>query len=116
MHDVEAKNQPKHSGECLLLRSAFKSLIVQAVDYPAYAMVICQHSDIKDVNNICWLIHGNLQSYRQVKTSIVICSAIFDRKGKNDGYFRQFWLVSTSILPASNQTQRCGKCGKTTFI
>ncbi len=27
-----------------------------AVDYPAYAMVICQHSHIKDVNNICWLI------------------------------------------------------------
>ncbi len=26
------------------------------VDYPAYAMVICQHSHIKDVNNICWHI------------------------------------------------------------
>ncbi len=50
------------------------------------------------------LFHGHLPSYRQVKTSIAIRSALFDRKGKNDGYFRQLWLVS--ILPASNQTQR----------
>ncbi len=52
------------------------------------------------------LFHGHLPSYRQVKTSIALCSAIFDRKGKNYGYFRQLWLISASILPASNQTQR----------
>ncbi len=97
MHDVEAKNQPKRSGECLLLRSAFKSLIVQAVDYPAYAMVICQHSDIKDVNNICWLIHGNLQSYRQVKTSIVICSAIFDGRAKMTVIFVSFGSLALAF-------------------
>ncbi len=50
------------------------------------------------------LFHVHLPSNRQVKTSIVLCSAIFDQKGKNYGYFRQLWLVS--ILQASNQTQR----------
>ncbi len=30
------------------------------------------------------LFHGHLPSYRQVKTSIALCSAIFDRKGKNE--------------------------------
>ncbi len=43
------------------------------------------------------LFHGNLQSYRQVKTSIVICSAIFDRKGKNDGYFRCFGSLALAF-------------------
>ncbi len=49
------------------------------------------------------LFHGHLPSYRQVKTCIALCSAIFDRMGKNDSQLR---LVSSSILPASNQTQR----------
>ncbi len=40
------------------------------------------------------LFHGYLPSYRQVKTSIVLCSAIFERKGKSDGYFRQLALTS----------------------
>ncbi len=107
MHGVEAKN-------CLTCSGGWLP--------PQSAMVICQHLHIKDVNNICWLIpwsfasiyilkmliifaglfHGHLPSYRQVKTSIALCSAIFDWKGKNDGYFRQLWLVSASILPSSN--------------
>ncbi len=52
------------------------------------------------------IFHGHLPSYRQVKTSIALNSAIFDRMGKNDVSFRQLRHVSTSILPASNQTQR----------
>ncbi len=57
MYGVDAKNHPMRSGGLLPPRSAFKSFNAQlAIDYPAYAIVICQHSHIKDVNNICWLI------------------------------------------------------------
>ncbi len=59
-----------------------------AVDYPAYCMVICQVID------------------KLKLVLLLICSAIFDRMGKNDSYFHQLRLVSASILPASNQTQR----------
>ncbi len=54
------------------------------------------------------LFHDHLPSYRHVKTSIALCSAIFDRKGKNYGYlnYGQLRLVSANILLASNQTQR----------
>ncbi len=46
MHNVEAKNCPTHSSGRLPPRSAFKSFNAQlAVDYPAYAMVICQVID-----------------------------------------------------------------------
>ncbi len=40
----------------------------------------------------------------KLKNKYCSCSAIFDWKGKNDGYF-QLWLVSVSNLPASKQTQ-----------
>ncbi len=49
-------------------------------------MVICQHWQVKAVTDVC--------------------SKICDRKGKNYGYFRQLQLVSSSILPTSNRTQR----------
>ncbi len=54
MHDVEAKNRPT--------RSTLKSFNAWlAVDYPAY-----------------------LPSNRQVKSCLALCSAKFDRMGKND--------------------------------
>ncbi len=40
------------------------------------------------------------------KLKLVLLFAAQYLKGKNDGYFRQLWLVSASFLPASNQTQR----------
>ncbi len=50
-------NDGLQTTELSLPRSAFKSFNAQlAVGYPAYAMVICQHSHIKNVNNISWLI------------------------------------------------------------
>lgn len=51
--------------------------------YPIYTMVFCQYWQLKAINGVC--------------------SAIFDSKDKN---VSQLWLVSASILPASNQTQR----------
>ncbi len=56
-----------------------------AMHYPVYTFVICQHLQVKAVNDVC--------------------STIFNRKGKNYGYFRQIRLISSSILPALNQTQ-----------
>ncbi len=58
-----------------------------AIDYSAYSMVICQVID-------------------KLKVILLFAAQYLTRNGKNDGYFRQLWLVSTSILPASNQTQR----------
>ncbi len=57
------------------------------------------------------LFHGYLPSYRQVKTSIVLYSAIFERKGKDDGYFRQLALTSARFKSDRDQIVR-----KTTFI
>ncbi len=46
MHDMEAKNRLTRSEGWLPLQSAFKSFNARlAVDYPAYAMVICQVID-----------------------------------------------------------------------
>ncbi len=54
------------------------------------------------------LFHG----YRQVKTSILLYSAIFERKGKSDGYFRQLALTSARFKSdTDDQIVR-----KTTFI
>ncbi len=50
-----------------------------AVDYPVYAMVICQ-----------------------VITCIVLCSAIFDR---NDGYFRQLRLLAQHSARFNSDTE-----------
>ncbi len=57
MHDVEAKHHVITAltahWRVVASASAFKSLNAQlAIDYSAYAMVICKHSHIKDVNNI----------------------------------------------------------------
>lgn len=45
-------------------RSAFKSF--NELNYPVYTMVICKHSQVKAVTDVC--------------------SVILDQKGKNDGY------------------------------
>ncbi len=58
-----------------------------AIDYSAYSMVICQVID-------------------KLKVILLFAAQYLTRNGENYGYFRQLWLVSTSILPASNQTQR----------
>ncbi len=47
-----------------------------AVDYPAYSIVICQ-----------------------IKTCLALCSAIFDRKGKNDGYFVSYGSIALAFCP-----------------
>jgi len=50
---------------------------------PAYTVDICQ--------------------YWQFKAAVDVCMVIFDEKGKIYGYFRQLWLIRSSILPALNQ-------------
>ncbi len=69
LFDVEAKNHPMWSG-------SFNARL--AVDYPAYSMVICQVID-------------------KLKLVLLFASAIFDRKGKNDSYFRQLAQHSASF-------------------
>ncbi len=76
MHGVEAKNHLMRSEGLLPPRSAFKSFNAQlAIDYPAYAMVICQHSHIKDVNNICWLIPWSFASIHILKMLIIFAGS-----------------------------------------
>lgn len=62
-HDMEAKKQPMRSG-AMPQRSAFKSF--NELNDPVYTMVICKHSQVKAVTDVC--------------------SVILDQKGKNDGY------------------------------
>ncbi len=53
LNDLNVRREGKEPLD--VQRSAFKSFNAQlAIDYPAYAMVICQHSHIKDVNNNIW--------------------------------------------------------------
>ncbi len=75
----------RHGSQEVPPLSALKSFNAQlAVHYPTYTMVVCQHWQVKAVNDVC--------------------STISDRKSKNDSYFRQLRLISASILPTSNQT------------
>ncbi len=53
LNDLNARRGGKEPPDAQCTQIKLNQL---AVDYPAYAMVICQHSHIKDVNNICWLI------------------------------------------------------------
>ncbi len=83
MHDLEVKNRPTRSGGWLPPRSAFKSFNARlAVDYPAYAMVICQVID-------------------KLKL-VLLFAAQYLTEWVKMSYFRQLQLVSS----ASNQTQR----------
>ncbi len=61
IHNVEAKNHTTQSG-------AHHFSAELTVHYAAYTMAICQHWQVKAVNDV-----------RR--------SAIFDQKGNNDGYF-----------------------------
>ncbi len=82
MHDVEAKNHPTRCG---------------SLDIPLMPWSFASIHILKMLIIFAGLFHGHLPSYRQVKTSIALCSAIFERKGKNDGYFRQLWLISVCV-------------------
>ncbi len=90
IQQLAQKKCPRHAlaeGGWLPPRSALKSFNARlAVDYPAYSMVICQVIDkLKLV-----LLFAAQYLTDWVKITV----------------FRQLRLVSTSILPASNQTQR----------
>ncbi len=100
MHDVEANNHLMRSGGWLPPRSAFKSFNAQlALIIPLMLWSFASIHILHMLIILVGLFHGHFPSYRQVKT-IALCSAIFERKDKNNGYFRQLWLVSANILPA----------------
>ncbi len=105
MHDVQAKDYSTRIRGWLPPRSAFKLFNAQPLIIPLIAMVICQHHILKMLIIFAGLIHGHLPSYRQVKTSIALCSAIFDRKGKNDGYFHLLCSLVLAFCQLQSDTE-----------